>query len=118
MTLILTKDILRASYALLVVTPPFIKWNLPDPEDVQFNVTRGKWYYGDWNRKRGKPHCIRVSSGGNGQLTTLNETMAHEMIHLHIHQANIRDTSDHGKVFRRYAAQVCKVHTCFDPKRF
>ena len=37
---------------------------------------------------------------------TLEDIVIHEMIHFHIHNAGIRDTSSHGRVFRRLMAEI------------
>lgn len=117
MTFKLNPAVLRYSYDFLCTTEPFCRWNLPDGDDVVFEVGRTAQCFGWYNTRMGK-HVITISRAKIGQVTTLIETMAHEMIHLHIQNSEITDTSDHGRVFRRLAARVCKVHTCFDPKRF
>jgi hypothetical protein len=117
MTLPLTKDVLRAAYNYLNETSPFCKWNLPDGEDVDFEVATGRDCYG-WlttNRRLRKRPRITISSESVGQTATLIAVMAHEMVHLH--QYLTRQPLTHGPAFKARAKQVCRVHG-FDPKTF
>lgn len=117
MTLPLTPDVLRAAYNYLNETQPFVRWNLPDGDDVVFKVVRDRnrcgWYLFDNGR-----HIIGVSTISIGRSSSLIELMAHEMVHLHerLVGTGARGTL-HGASFYRYAAQVCRVHG-FDPKLF
>lgn len=111
----LTPSLLRASYDFLNHTQPFNKWNLPDGEDVRFEVVKDKtlrgWYKPD-------PHRIGISSSCIGHTTNLILTMAHEMVHLHEKHIGIcRDDVGHSLAFQRLGEAVCKVHG-FDPKLF
>ena len=116
MTLPLNPEILEQAYEYVRATPPFCKWNLPDGEDVVFRVvwdpTRRGWY----NKIKGR-HVIAVSSRCTGHTSSLIETMAHEMIHLHQESAGMENGAQHNAAFLKLAAQVCKVHG-FDPKLF
>ena len=117
-TLKLTPSVLRHAYELLCTTGPFNKWNLPESDDVRFQIATGRSCYGWHDKRRNKKHVIALSGGLIGQLPTLLATMAHEMIHMHIHCAKIRDTSDHGVAFKKFSVQVCRIHSFFDPKNF
>jgi hypothetical protein len=117
MTLPLDKEILAAAYDFLRTTPPFRTWNLPEAEDVKFKVVRTRRNYGRYLLANGT-HTIEVSSGAVGHTTTLMTTLAHEMIHLHEWHANANRTGgEHTAAFKKWAAQVCRVHG-FDPKWF
>lgn len=120
MSLPLDKETLAAAYDYLRTTPPFSRWNLPESEDVAFSVSKTTADFG-YYRFDGRRHCINASSGKIGQTSTLMEFMAHEMIHLHLEQTGMesrrRTPTTHNAAFRRFAAQVCKVHG-FDPKAF
>lgn len=119
MTLLLTKEVLAAAYDFLSLTEPFRKWNLPDSEDVMFKVTKAKSHFAQyvWDGS----HCIEVSSACVGHTSTLMETMAHELIHLHLRLTGMESRSDnpnvHNAAFRKLAALVCGCHG-FDPKGF
>lgn len=122
MSLPLHKEMLVAAYDYLLVTPPFSKWNLPDSEDVNFTVSRrpseaGR-YVGDPNKKT---HNISASSNGIAYTESLMRLMSHEMIHLYLQkmgwESKSRSEEVHDAAFRKFAAQVCKVHG-FDPKAF
>lgn len=111
MTLRLTPDILRAAYDYLRETRPFCNWNLPEGEDVKFKVVRNRLYGYSVDFKQE----IAVSTYRVGRTDILMETLAHEMIHLHLDRFGVK--SQHGKAFHKAAAQVCREHG-FDPKRF
>ena len=119
----LNKDILRTAYAYLNETEPFVKWNLPDADDVDFSVKDSKKHAA----KCHPPECtqsgrylIEVAERHHEGTLNLMETMAHEMVHIHEFQACIPRTDGkhlHGKVFKAYAKQVCEAHG-FDIAQF
>lgn len=116
--LVFTRDTLRSTYAFLVETPPFCHWNLPDAEDVEFKVARTKTHFG-WHRFDGTKHTIAVSRSNRSvrDTATLIATMAHEMIHVHEHHSSRCANGVHSAAFKKWAAQVCRIHG-FDPKEF
>jgi hypothetical protein len=114
----LTPHILRAAYELLSITEPFCRWNLPEGEDIVFKVARDPHTFGWHVKGHGQPHTIAVSAGKVSQLPTLLETMAHEMVHVHEFQIGLRGKNEKTVAFKKFSAQVCRVHTCFDPKSF
>lgn len=125
MSLHLNDNMLRSCYKFLCSTQPFDKWNMPNADDIVFKVVRSPLNYG-WhtvkgrrNRKRMQKHLIAVSGKVVGHITTLLETMAHEMVHLYIehHHIEPKNYGEHSLAFRRLAEIVCKHHG-FDPKRF
>jgi hypothetical protein len=116
MTLPLTPDTLRAAYDYLAATPPFSRWNMPEGEDVMFEVVRSPRIFACYD-KTGDKHRIRVSRRTVGHTHTLMVTMAHEMIHLHEQSSGMATASQHTKAFWKLAALVCKFHG-FDLKAF
>lgn len=117
MTLVFTRDTLRAAYNFLNETPPFNKWNLPDGDEVLFKVIRDQGRFG-WYRFDGSKHVIALSSTTIGHTDTLLRTMAHEMIHLHEEHAEAcTPRIDHSPAFNKWAAQVSSIHG-FDAKAF
>lgn len=116
MTLPLTVDNLRTAYDYLNSTQPFLKWNLPDSEDVKFTVGRDANLWGWYQRKSGV-HTIGMSRRFIGTTDNLMRTMAHEMIHLHEAHAGACGSGQHSAAFRRWAAEVCRHHG-FDPLIF
>lgn len=117
MTLPLSQDTLRSLYDFLATTPPFSKWNLPDGEDVIFRVLRRPDRFGQY-QWTGNKHTIGISTACVGQTATLVQTMAHEMIHLHEeHNGACSPGAIHSAAFRKWAAQVCRIHG-FDEKAF
>lgn len=113
----LTPEVLAASYDLLRETPPFLSWNLPPSEDVDFKVTRSKRVWGYYDLLVNNGHRIGISAQMHGQLPLLLATMAHEMIHMHMKRCGMKGAFGHGKEFQAHAAEVCAVHG-FDPRAF
>lgn len=114
--LTLTSDALRAAYNYLNETPPFNKWNLPDGDEIDFQVVRDRSLFG-WHKFDGSKHVIAISSAAVGHTGTLLQTMAHEMVHVHERSTGACGTTGHGKAFKRWSAQVCDIHG-FDSKAF
>lgn len=119
----LTPEILEKAYELLRATAPFKRWKLPHADEVEFHVCEMKAMAQYWLTARyGKPsHKIAVCCKGNRDVQTVNESMMHEMVHLHqrlhIDARNGRWSAPHGRVFKRLAAQVCRAHR-LDPAKF
>ena len=114
MTLKLTPDMLAAGYDFLRTTAPFLRWRLPESDELGFHVVRDAALSADFGVEQGIPF-IRVSEANNGLAATLLATLAHEMIHLR--QYLTGDREHHGPRFKRMAARVCAAHG-FDPKTF
>lgn len=122
----LTPEILERAYEYLRATPPFNKWKLPDADDVIFSVSAEKKLYGhyqydaDARHPEKLNHHITVSEYKNPRSHVMMETLAHEMIHLHQRVSGLKTgyhSASHGRLFKRWAAQVCKAHG-FDLKTF
>ena len=116
MTLPLTQDTLKAAYDYLATTPPFLKWNLPDSDDVRFVISGSRDVYA-WYRRNGGKHEIGVSTRYIGRTQSLIAVMAHELVHLHQRSSGMETPSQHNAAFHRLAAQVCEIHG-FDPQLF
>ncbi len=119
MTLPLTPEVLAAAYDFLRTTPPFSGWNLPEPEDIDFKVSRRTSEFGRYQLV-GDRHIIAMSGAAIGQTATLMHYLAHECIHLHLEITGMESRggpNTHNAAFRKFATQVCKVHG-FDPKAF
>ena len=112
MTLPLTPDTLEAAYEYLRSTPPFAGWNLPEGDEVKFFVVKDRRAFGRY-RWDGKRHTISMSANCIGQSRTLIEKMGHEMIHLHLEDAEMESRGTehtHNAWFRRLADEACAVH--------
>ena len=117
----LTVETLRAAYEYLRTTPPFISWNLPEPEEIQMRVARDQ-HAAAWHTccrtGRGRKHTIAVSVKYVGRTEALMATMAHEAIHLHMSLTGMdRGRGEHSAAFHKIAGDVCRIHG-FDPKAF
>jgi len=120
--MVLTPDILRAAYAYLAETQPFREWNLPDAEDVGFEVVNNHDIHGAcWAPTMNETGQFRIaiSDTKHNHTLSLMQTMAHEMVHVHEYQTCLRKPSyrKHGKVFQGFACEVCAEHG-FDPGQF
>ncbi len=120
MTLPLTPETLAAAYDFLRTTPPFNGWGLPESDEIKFRVSRNNRDYGSY-RWDGKQHVVTLSSNLIGYSGTLFRYLSHEMVHLHLEDIDMESRTGgqdtHNVWFRKFAAQVCKVHG-FDPKAF
>ena len=120
MTLPITPEMIAAAYDYLKATPPFVKWSLPESDEVKFSVAKFKRDYASYQWD-GKRHHIRMSANAIGHSLTLFRYLAHEMIHLHLEETGMESRTGgqdtHNAAFKVLAAQVCKVHG-FDPKAF
>lgn len=102
-----------AAYELLRTTRPFLGWKLPDCGEIEFSVIKANTHYGDCDGE-----TIRVSRAKHGQLSTLLQTVAHEMIHLYqMHNRKAAPNGGHNADFHKRAARVCRVHG-WDAKTF
>ena len=116
----LTVDTLRAAYDYLASTPPFIKWNLPSSEDIQFKVARDPRHYGwctGYKEGRRRTYLIAISSSCVGHTSSLMRYMAHEVLHLHQYLTGQAKGGEHNEAFYKDAAVICAVHG-FDAKAF
>ena len=111
---LLTPKSLESCYEFLRTMPPFRRWKLPSGAAVKFKVTHHKDRYGHCDYGAGK-HTISISTGKVGRIASLVETMAHEIIHVHLDRSGVR--AEHGADFKRLAAIVCRLHG-FDEKQF
>jgi hypothetical protein len=112
-----TPAILRAGYAYLAETEPFNGWNMPDEDDVKFEVIGAGRAYGwcHYPPDDTKPYKIQISGKYHTHSFTLLKTLAHEMVHIYMHRMNIGH--GHGKVFKALAAEVSEAHG-FDRGQF
>lgn len=101
----MTPHLIRASYDMLRVTPPFSRWGLPEGETVVFSAKPGRDWAGMFDEQ---PLKISVATNQCGQLATLFPLLAHEMVHLRQHL--VGDKTTHGKLFHQLAARVCRHH--------
>lgn len=120
----LTPEILVRAYELLRATPPFKRWKLPEPDDIEFRVSASRDHYGLCNVNppqrpgRDGPEFIEISTHFCRTMQDVIETMAHEMVHFHAYAGGARAGSiNHGPKFKALARQVCKYHG-FDISKF
>lgn len=117
MTLPLTRETLAAAYDYLCTTPPFNKWNLPESADIEFKIIRSIHFRGWYSTNANGRHVIAISSRCIGRTTSLLETMAHEMVHLHQGDVRMETKGIHNRAFWILAERVCRYHG-FDPRLF
>lgn len=113
----LTPELLGHAYDYLCCTEPFSKWNMPPSEDIKFLVIKTADRFAHYQLVDGV-HNIAVSTRWVNRHQSLLSTLSHEMVHLHVRSAGIRQRNAHGKVFQRLADEVCKHHVEFDRLNF
>lgn len=112
----ITPELCALAYELLRATKPFAKWKLPPAAAVEFTVnrsmdTRGFYTY-HAHRKTKSVHEIGVSVNCIGNLKSLVEVMAHEMIHLEERiSCTLTPGAMHNSAFMRKAKTVCRIHS-------
>lgn len=105
----ITPDMMEQSYCLLLTCLPFrrLRPRLPHPDDVEFIVSLHRDRYAHHRAYLdGVQHEISVSAHLVKSLHMLNETMAHEMLHIWQDQHGL--PNDHGPDFQRMAKLVCR----------
>jgi hypothetical protein len=119
MSLHLTPDILESSYEALRKARPFLGRGLPHCDDLEFRVTRHKDRYGHFGDRDGKNPWTNISISSVCVTTwhELQETMAHEMIHVDLFLRGDPHWHAHGKSFTRRATRVCR-ELGFNPETF
>lgn len=119
MTLRLTPDMIEGAYTYLKTTPPFDKWRLPDPDDIEFSVLTTPHIHGHFRGgKDGSAHEIGVSASCVGHTYTLLQAVAHECVHLYqaLKKTETANTQ-HNAEFRKLSRRICNIHG-FDHKSF
>lgn len=111
----ITRDNLRAAYEYLSETEPFVGWNLPNADDIKFDIVNAVKRAGRCVHKFSDDYAvskfnIEVSNKHVDTTNYLMETMAHEMVHLHMFHNHVHELDHHGKAFQSYAKKVCKIH--------
>lgn len=104
--MVITSEIIKAAYAYLTETPPFLNWHMPDADDVKFALCGGGKHYGRCTYS--PPYLIEISKAYHTHSATLLKTVAHEMVHVHMGEAKMG--RGHGKVFQALAKEVCDIH--------
>ena len=108
----ITPEIVKGAYAYLSETPPFHDWHLPDADDMKFIISGAGKTYGRCHypptRMGGRMYVIEISQSYHKHSVTLLNTVAHEMIHVHMNITGMG--RNHGKVFKLLAKEVCDAH--------
>jgi predicted SprT family Zn-dependent metalloprotease len=109
MTIAITPHRCAAVYDMLREFQVIGALKLPPADEIEFHVRQVKGYYGWYmSPTMTTDHAITVSQASIGHLTTLETTIAHEMVHLYQARAGTRTKSIHNAEFRRIGRRVCK----------
>lgn len=108
---------LAGVYEMLRGFPPFSGWRLPPAADVKFHVLKTDKWHADWWIDECDRHHIRVSKTKHGHLSSLVESMAHEMIHVRQRVTGTETNGEHNAEFKRLGLRVCKA-LGFDARQF
>ena len=112
----LTPHIVRNLYATLYCCYPFTKWQMPLPEEIEFQVLDDKEALGSYLYDTGEEyeHMITISSACCGHLYTALTILAHECVHMSFHNQQGDKWTHHGKAFRTRCKMVAH-ELGFDP---
>ena len=100
---IVTRRSILLAYDLLRGMKPFCDWKLPTK--IEAHVSTDINMYGCFD----EPNEITISSGRVWTLTSLMETVAHEMIHLHQYRLKkLNVDTPHDQFFLGCAKEVCE----------
>lgn len=108
---LITVDTCKAIYRMLSELPPFNKYELPRPSEIEFLVVDDPAMYGQYQPE---PHCITISTAKQSYLQTLEKTMAHEMVHLILYLQGKRYEL-HNKNFYNLTNQIAVIYG-WEPK--
>jgi hypothetical protein len=108
---LITVETCRAVYRMLTQLPPFNKYELPRPSEIEFLVVDDPGLYGQYQPE---PHCITISTAKQSHLETLERTMAHEMVHLILYLQGKRYEL-HNKNFYKLTYQIAAIYG-WEPK--
>jgi hypothetical protein len=108
---LITVESCKAVYRMLRELPPFNKYELPTPSEIEFLVVNDPAMYGQYQPE---PHCITISSAKQSYLQTLEKTMAHEMVHLILYLQGKRYEL-HNKNFYKLTYQIANIYG-WEPK--
>ena len=104
---LITVETCKAVYRMLSELPPFNKYELPRPSEIEFLVVDDPDMYGSYSPE---PHCIIMSTCKMSHLQTLEKTMAHEMVHLILYLEGKRYEL-HNKNFYKLTYQIADYHS-------
>lgn len=90
-------------------------WNADNFDEVKLEVRphsktcRGKFYSTSRASKGFVEKIVIYQQYPDITVREIDDTLVHEMIHQYIRQSMLRDTSTHGKLFRRFMKQINKA---------
>ncbi len=108
---LITVETCKAVYRMLRELPPFNKYELPRPSEIEFLVVDDPDMYGSYSPE---PHCIIMSTCKMSHLQTLEKTMAHEMVHLILYLQG-KKYELHNKNFNKLIYQIAEIYG-WEPK--
>ncbi len=102
--------LVEATYELLRMTKPFVRWRLPEADDISFSIIRNPSNRGEFYMSAQGVPTLAVNEHYHHTLHELTKTVAHEMCHLYEHLHGRRRDVHHGAWFNSAADKVCRVH--------
>ena len=108
---LITVETCRAVYRMLTQLPPFNKYELPRPSEIEFLVVDDPELYGSYSPE---PHCITISTAKQSHLQTFERTMAHEIVHMILYLQGKRYLL-HNKNFYKLTYQAAAIYG-WEPK--
>lgn len=110
---LLKPEYMAGLYTAYAQMPPFYN-KLPKASKIEFAIINDSEAYGYFHSE---PLKIEISSGRCQHISTISETLIHEMIHLMLFIQGKSNFDNHDKTFYKYANKVCELYG-YDPKRF
>lgn len=106
----ISPDDMARGYELIRHSKPYNAWKLPHADEVEFHASPMKGrdqaeYF--WNGTR---HVIRLNTRKHHTFESMLLTLRHEMLHVREKMAGLRFDIKHGRDFKRWANQVCRIH--------
>lgn len=98
----------KSAYAFLRQFPPFCHWSLPEPDAVDFRISRSRSEFGSYDDPKGV-HTICVSKHLVTSFNALQALMAHECVHLAQRIAGDENDAQHNRAWIRRARRVCRA---------
>lgn len=109
-----TPNNIEAAYDFLRTCKPYLRLKLPEPDDLEFRVTRHKDRFAHFRPKSGggnkEFHEIAVSEIHVRSAVILLITVGHEMLHLYQEQAHTATSVQHNAEFKRLAKVACSAN--------
>lgn len=112
MSSLATVEHFKSMYALFCKLPPFDKYQLPYPSQIEWVIVHDTELYGQYSPE---PHIITISLARQSHFDTIARTILHEMTHMLFYLQGKSHYDKHDKSFYKFTAKIAKTYG-YDPK--